>query len=860
MWVYSDYIEVKQDFVPVFSEEADRDQPQSWKSFIPHKGFSEILIGLIKALERGSRADKLSLWMHGAYGTGKTFASFVLKHLLEDPIGEGEEYFRNTAIKPHWNRFKALRDGKDYVIVYCSSSAHITSTLKFLAEIQKAVKVKLTEKGLEACSGDTLYDHVLDKLTNPNSAFNWNQAFENNRSDFLDFGSPPEVIEKFRTGDVNLTERLVKVIEKEGFMLADSPSATKEWLKQIIQRNNLSGIIFIWDEFTDFFRANEQVTGLQEIAQLTADTPFYLFLITHRSPEQFHRIDSETKKKIRERFHNFHFEMRTVTAYQLISHAIQVKTGCESLWEKKRDNLWHGVKTISENLIDPAEGKNDFKGLVPLHPFSALILAKIASQFTSSQRTLFKFLKGDNEHSFVHFLQKYPRQEWHWFTADGLWDYFFVHDEGEFAESVRDVVNYYRSTIEQIQVDPDRIVFKVVMLLMALWKQMGDNTVRPVRLNILKLLWSCVGREQLNNILEDLDSRGFIRAVPLGSDNVEYVIPLTLVDDTRIKEIEKRFKAEHPFESCVWHSTKTQSGEIGKTFAGGMSPSGLAANRQVSAVISTKDLKTKRERVQPQIRPYQFGTVFVVAQNEEEIPEAERLCEELGQKTDRTAYIVIQTAFGTKRWDEWNEQMVHSIYCKEKLDGKNAQFHKKKAEDMVGEWLNQAKVGRQKIFFGSDTEEITDMVGYEGYLEYITKRIFPNGPESLSVLGTLYKRDGWGKKAAEVGLGIAQGVTAQFRNLSNLISDFEHRDGFKKEPSHSLSLMAKEFDDLFSQNGVLNLSSAWEKLLGPPYGLMPAHIGVVLMAFAVKKYAFGHYWSDGTNCFPLAPLIHDQKK
>ena len=91
MWRYSKYLTVSEDFIPVFSEEADKNMKDNWKAFIPHTHMKELLEKLIIALERSHSKDKLNLWLTGAYGTGKTYASFVIKHLLED-LSEIENY------------------------------------------------------------------------------------------------------------------------------------------------------------------------------------------------------------------------------------------------------------------------------------------------------------------------------------------------------------------------------------------------------------------------------------------------------------------------------------------------------------------------------------------------------------------------------------------------------------------------------------------------------------------------------------------------------------------------------------------------------------------------------------------------
>ena len=44
-----------------------------------------------------------------------------------------------------------------------------------------------------------------------------------------------------------------------------------DWLEDVRKGNNLSSIVFIWDEFTEYFKNNQNnITGLQEIAQASS--------------------------------------------------------------------------------------------------------------------------------------------------------------------------------------------------------------------------------------------------------------------------------------------------------------------------------------------------------------------------------------------------------------------------------------------------------------------------------------------------------------------------------------------------------------------------------------------------------------
>lgn len=635
MWVYADCIEVKKDFIPVFSEEVDREQPQGWKTFIPHKALRDILFGVIKALERGVSADRLSLWVHGAYGTGKTFAAFVLKHLLEDPLDSVEDYFtKQEQLRGLWSRFKSLREAGPYLVVYRSSSDHITSSLKLLVEIQQAVKQKLEEKGYSELVGNTLYDTLIEKLTHPDSALDWNKAFEKHRHQFLDFLSADEVIAGLKNENlkdrVKLLQRVVSVLDQEGFVIADNPVVVKSWLKEVIRRNSLKGVIFLWDEFTDFFRNNDQVSCLNDLAQATGEMPFYLCLVTHKSIDQFQRIDSETRRKVQERFHNFPFQMKAVTAYQLVGHAINCLPGTQKEWEVRRESLWGRIEVITGRLLGDEARKEDFRALVPLHPISAFMLAKISSQFSSSQRTLFKFLKGNDDNSFVSFLSDYPKNEWLWFTADGLWDYFFREEQSEFTAGVKDIVGYYRSRIELIGDEQHKRVFKALMLLMALWRQVGvEDLLRPT-LNNLKLIFiDTPVFKSLKEIIKDFCDRTLIHSVPFEPNNDEFTIPLMTIDPKRIEEIKRRFLEGNSFESsCTWGAA-TRTGELGRKLAEEFASIGLPANRQQLVIVSAKDFKNKRERVEPSLKPFQFGVVLIVPQDDEQLGDAEKFAGEL---------------------------------------------------------------------------------------------------------------------------------------------------------------------------------------------------------------------------------------
>ena len=79
---YADFIKM-QDFLPVYDITAEQ-SAIAWKSFIPTNQFNDLLQRSIKAITSLEPSKRRSLWVRGTFGTGKSHASAVVKHLLYD--------------------------------------------------------------------------------------------------------------------------------------------------------------------------------------------------------------------------------------------------------------------------------------------------------------------------------------------------------------------------------------------------------------------------------------------------------------------------------------------------------------------------------------------------------------------------------------------------------------------------------------------------------------------------------------------------------------------------------------------------------------------------------------------------------
>ena len=87
---YRDYFDIDPEYFPQVNKELIEENPELWKKFYPHETFVKMLKDIISIL---SRKQKVSLWVEGAYGTGKSHAVLTMKKLLEVSEEETREYF-----------------------------------------------------------------------------------------------------------------------------------------------------------------------------------------------------------------------------------------------------------------------------------------------------------------------------------------------------------------------------------------------------------------------------------------------------------------------------------------------------------------------------------------------------------------------------------------------------------------------------------------------------------------------------------------------------------------------------------------------------------------------------------------------
>ena len=103
-------------------------------------------------------------------------------------------------------------------------------------------------------------------------------------------------------------------------------------------------------------------------------------------------------------------------------------------WEMTVDDLYdrtHDSRKIVKSSANISD--EELKNILPIHPYTALLLKHISSAFDSNQRSMFDFIKndrGDEIKGFQWFIDNYgPDDDNPLLTIDMLWEFFY--DKGK---------------------------------------------------------------------------------------------------------------------------------------------------------------------------------------------------------------------------------------------------------------------------------------------------------------------------------------------------------------------------------------------------------------------------------------------
>lgn len=325
--LYKDYFNIDPKYYAAVTAELINEGKVSWKGFYPHDTFVKLLQTTYKVL---SGAASRSIWVEGAYGTGKSHAALTIKSLIEATDAEVIDYFNDYGLnKDLRDKFISMKNSGKIITIHRIGSAGIHTDTDLILAVQQSVMAALKAHGIENKGEASMKDAFLKWLEKAGSKAYFNELISQEQYAWTFSGvKVDDIIEKLKTGTdlqiENIMRDIMTVLKDAGqYGLFQDVTDMAGWIKSIIQNNDLSAILFIWDEFSEYFLTHPVgLTGFQTLAEISLSHPFYFMIVAHESRNLF--SDADTAKKTLDRFEpSIKIELPENMAFRLMSQAMK---------------------------------------------------------------------------------------------------------------------------------------------------------------------------------------------------------------------------------------------------------------------------------------------------------------------------------------------------------------------------------------------------------------------------------------------------------------------------------------------------------------------------------------------------------
>ena len=867
---YRHYFDIDPDYFPAVNEAVISKNPEMWKKFFPHETFVKLIKNTVSVLDR---RQKLSLWVEGAYGTGKSHAVLTLKKLLDASEEDTRAYFERYVMDADLcNNFQRVKNSGKILTVHRYGSATIRSDHNLVFAIQESIEKALNASGIENKGGNALKSATINWLSDTDNKNYFNSLITGKYSDLFGGDDVDAVIEKLNTfSDDALTKVMDNIFkiadERQIKALSLSTTALCDWIREVIRSNNLKAIVFIWDEFTEYFYNNARnLTGFQELCEISETDPCYFIIVTHVSSGLFHERDQDFIK-LNGRFVNPHslISLPENIAFQLMGAAMEKNKDAAVLedWEMTTGDLADRTKE-SRKLVKSVARITDKEmlAILPIHPYTALLLKCISSAFDSNQRSMFDFIKndrGDEIKGFQWFIDNYgPDNENPLLTIDMLWEFFYDKGKDYLAHDIRAILDYYTRTANQHLPTDETRVLKTVLLLQAISQNAGDS----VELFI-------PNERNINNAFEGSDMDGgragrcaeklvrdkILFNKPLGGGKFQYCAYVNEVNGADIEPFKKQI------DSKTTTSLITEALADRTTVSDAVVLGGALKLRYELKYVSSSDFDSTIRLLRNQEANYEDNIVAVVCfakDDAESVVIGKKIRDAINNGSNHMVFIdASRTPFGSDGYSQYREDMAQSMYQQGK-DNTLATQYANNAKESLKKWKNHISSG-EFIVVSADKpngDRVTTIDALYGALEEINKLKFKECLEgAYSVIANMYT-------PSSLKQGVDCGATQKTSNtylsgspatkLENALKDAWQVENYWKESPHLLISKIKVFvdstitDSFKNGGGRISIKQIYDSLKIAPYGFMPCNLTAFILGFVLKEYADGSYsWSDG---------------
>lgn len=886
---YSDAIRIRE---TKSAYNIQKEEGDEWTNFIPNEQFNGILQKVIGSVSNKVVDEHRSFWLEGTYGTGKSHAAAVIKHLLCDPIEEIDGYIKEEYGSDKYSIIReslyALRSQTRLFPVTMNSTCSISTGEDLPLQIQLHVCQALADANIDISVKTDFDNYIAHIEQNP---MIWDTII-NGDTELKSYAPDrKKLIKELKDRDASssILSLAKKALRNSKLHVILEQENLSKWFfevqDELAKKTDYKGIFLIWDEFTDVMDLEVGPTvlgGLQELTETTMQTKnnSYIFLIAH--PSALDKLKAEKRTRTTGRYHYMHYNMEPVSAFKIMSrkfvHEQDSSNPAYALYHEMTDKYFAQMREVYEKYAsssnNPAETLNDLKSLFPVHPATANMATYYAREVGSSSRSVFEFL-GDNpairefldsEEAFAH---------GHMITADYLWD--FVLDEFNNKVVRYGIVTERFNTYHQHvrKKGPGYLaVFKSILLLNAFNNLAANETVTPSEENIRNMYVGTPIDEEMDEILNWINTEGVVQRSPQGV----YEIRFSALDTKEIEEIKKQLlEGDYKFTSQLLKFSDTARIAFDKKFK--------QVNRPVAFDFFSEDsnpftLLNKIENGRKEAEPYEVYLALMFARNNDELAALKDVATQAhaDERFKNVAFLVFDTILESLEFERFIEYQANAICSNKHGYAEQTKSHTDNAKAIIADWMRDVSSGTCTLFLQNESTPISARKLPEVINSIISPRVFYSGPESLEILRLKAPSTCWVKqfsnKTADTILSfntkdeIMSRCTGPAKHIPLLLQDsVDDNLQFKsdvdsKHPLYVVAKYVKSKIDHSDKQNVFNFSEKFKELTMPPFGLFKSHAGYGMLAFALRPYVDKVFDTTGKpiNAQRMQELIDDTFK
>lgn len=865
---YCEYFDVNEKYFPCIDESAIN-SGAAWDTTYPHQTFIDLLNRTEKMLSGNTNR---SIWIHGAYGTGKSQCAYTLKKLLEVPEAE---------VRNYWNKFEPLKKNhvlleklighkaQGIVTAYRYASGSISTPQQLFFAVQESIKKGLEANEVSYKGENSLKESVIAWLEDPiHNQFmdallqkpKWRSTFSQSSAD--------EIINTLKkSSDVSsLMDDIFSLAAEEGITALNlSADSLRKWIIDIIDKNNIK-LVLIWDEFSDYFRQNSTSLGeFQKIVSICQEKPFYFVIVTHPLSSLAKEYDSSDKTNpwsvVQQRFDKVEITLPDNIAFELIGHAFSVKPAAKATWKQLTEDLNSYVTNARKAVIKAANinDQNVMRDILPIHPIAALVLKNIASAFQSNQRSMFDFIKTPKDmdvNAFQWFIQNTsPLSDRPFLTVDMLWDFFYEKGKDYLSSDIRLILDTFQ---QQAQLnDKEKIVLKTVLIMQSIDQRLGGALpiLKPTDQNLSYAFEGDTGEleSSCKSIAKALVNKGILIKNPIANGKKVYSAAVLAGDGAKIEAFKKEIREKQ--------GTTAKLVSEGAAVATALSlPPALKLRYALELdsgklpVVTMSDFKKFMDVLKSKDVDWHFYAVLALAKTDEEAQSFRTLIKKIIADPAYKNIAVIDalsTPLGLEAFEQYVDYSAMSMY----YSGNNGQQSKenaKKAKDVLErDWKDRIHNGQFIVFTyaNQDGEKAAGAGAVHTIMQTIVLKRFKHVQDFTKGLSETQLKLTTPKPVAKYGMGVMEIKGLISGCEKSVLGKFWSKKEYWKDEElageHIVIIkksVDKMIDDAFNSSGKISIGEIYD-YLETTYGFSVCNLSAFITGFLLKEYSSEPYRS-----------------